>query len=502
MVRSLRTPITSIAAALSFGMLSFTTNAQTGGGDPTIPDPQAWIRLGLASSDEVLVDEATIHLGVGTPGEDAMDIPKLDDMGQLPLYIASLAANNTPLAFNAHGPHNQELVLLVELMAATADVYTLSVLDLGTLVGRACVSLEDLETGERHILSEGLEIPVEIPAGTPAGPRYKLHVFLAAKVIVSDAICPLGSLGSAMVSGSGYGPWNVSWLNYEDLLIAQQTSDVLPIGQGGLEPGNWTAVVEGLDGCGTFILPFVVNAPEEIAIEAVSEPASCAEATDGSIALAVSGGEAPYTFDWSNGATGQDLEAVPAGTYLVNVVDANGCSTSFTGLSVQAPEPIAGEILAPESIGRFQAVQFQANSAAGVQRTWDFGDGSGSTELAPLHAYQNLGIFTVHLTLSEGACQTVVEQDILVLNTVGVNDIDGDEVRAWSAGGFITVNNPLAVDLHLHIHDATGRVVTTRRVPAQSGRIEIPTHGWTKGLYFLNASTPWEQWTFSLPVVE
>jgi hypothetical protein len=502
MIRSLRSPITSIAAALSFGMVSFVANAQTGGGDPTIPDPQAWVRLGLTSSDGLLVDEATLHLGVGVPGNDALDIPKIDDVDQMPMYIATLSNDNTPLAFNAHGPYSEEVIMLVQLMAVNADVYTISVLDLGTLEGRACVSLVDLETGDRVVLSEGLELPVEIPAGTPAGPRFKLHVSLTAKVNVFDAICPHGSLGSALVSGPGNGPWNVSWLNYEDLEIAQQSSDVSPIGQGGLYPGNWTAVVEGLDGCGTFLVPFVVNAPEELAVAAVSEPTSCAESSDGRIILQPSGGAAPYTFAWSNGSTAQDLEGVPVGSYLVNMTDANGCSTAFSGLTVQGPDPIPGAILAPESIGRFQAVQFAATAPVGVQRSWDFGDGSGSAEFAPSHAYQNLGVFTVRLTLSEGPCQTVVENDILVLNTVGVNEINGDEVRAWSAGGFITVNNPLLVDLHIHIHDATGRVVTTRRIPAQSGRIEIPTHGWNKGLYFLNASTPWEQWTFSLPVVE
>jgi len=502
MVRSLRSPITSIAAALSFGLTSLATNAQTGGGDPTIPDPQAWVRLGITSSDGVLVDEATLNLSVGIAGDDPLDIPKIDDVDLMPLYISMLSSDNTPLALNAHGPSSDEVVQLVQLMAVNADVYTLSVLDLGTLVGRACVSLVDLETGERVVLSEGLELPVEIPAGTPAGPRYKLHVSLPAKVIVSDAICTHGSLGSAVVNGPGNGPWDVSWLNYEDISVAQQNSDVSPIGQGGLYPGTWTAVVEGQDGCGTFIVPFVVNAPEEVAVSAVSQATACAESSDGSITLDPSGGSAPYTFLWSNGSTAQDLEGVPAGSYQVAVVDANGCNSVFSGLSVQAPGPIAGAILAPQSIGRFEPVQFAGTSAAGVQRNWDFGDGSGSVDFAPLHAYQNLGLFTVRLTLSEGPCQTVVESDILVLNTVGVHEVDGDELRAWSAGGFITVNNPLAVEVHIHIYDATGRVVTTRRIPAQSGRIEIPTHSWTKGLYFLNASTPWEQWTFSLPVVE
>lgn len=500
MFSTLRSPLASVATALGFALLSLSTSAQTG--DPTIPDAQAWVRLGLSSSDGSLVDETTLHLGVGLPGTDVLDIPKIDDVDLMPLYIAILAPDNTPLAFSAHGPSSEDVVLPLQFMAVNADVYTLRVMDLGTLVGSACVSLEDVETGERIILTEGLELPLEIPSGVPTGPRFKLHVFLPSKVVVADALCPQGSVGSAVVNGSGYGPWKVTWYNYEDLLMAELSSEVNPMSQDGLYPGNWTAVIEGLDGCGSVTLPFVVKTPEPLAVAAVGGPTSCAESSDGSIMLAPSGGSAPYTFEWSDGSTAENLQGVPAGSYAVNVSDANGCSSLFSGLTVPAPEPIAGAILAPQSTSRFEPVQFASTAAAGVQRSWDFGDGSGMVGPAPLHAYQHLGIFTVRLTLGEGACQTVVEQDILVQGTVGVQEMDGDELRAWSAGGFITVNNPLTVDVHIHIHDATGRVVTTRRIPAQSGRIEIPTHSWTKGLYFLNASTPWEQWTFSLPVVE
>jgi hypothetical protein len=85
---------------------------------------------------------------------------------------------------------------------------------------------------------------------------------------------------------------------------------------------------------------------------------------------------------------------------------------------------------------------------------------------------------------------------------VGLAEVTGSEVRAWSAGGTIAITNPLQVSLHVHVYDATGRTVRTLRVPARTGRMEVPTTGWTNGVYYLNASSPWEQWTFSLPVAE
>ncbi len=53
-------------------------------------------------------------------------------------------------------------------------------------------------------------------------------------------------------------------------------------------------------------------------------------ASDGSIDLTISGGVPPYTIQWSNGATSEDLANLPAGTYTVNVINADGCITSLT----------------------------------------------------------------------------------------------------------------------------------------------------------------------------
>jgi hypothetical protein len=50
--------------------------------------------------------------------------------------------------------------------------------------------------------------------------------------------------------------------------------------------------------------------------------------------LSVFGGSPPYMYMWSNGATTQDLNNVPPGTYTVIVTDANGCM-AFDTVTVQ-----------------------------------------------------------------------------------------------------------------------------------------------------------------------
>ncbi|MBK6821428.1 MAG: SprB repeat-containing protein [Bacteroidetes bacterium] len=63
---------------------------------------------------------------------------------------------------------------------------------------------------------------------------------------------------------------------------------------------------------------------------------NCFGFSNGSIDLTALGGFAPYTYNWSNGATTQDISSLAASTYSVTVTDSQSCTSS---LSVNITQP-------------------------------------------------------------------------------------------------------------------------------------------------------------------
>ncbi|MFN8155126.1 MAG: hypothetical protein U0Y08_12615 [Bacteroidia bacterium] len=69
---------------------------------------------------------------------------------------------------------------------------------------------------------------------------------------------------------------------------------------------------------------------------------SCYGNNNGSIDVTVTGGIAPFTYSWSNGATTEDLTGLVAGTYTLVVTGSNSCPDTLV-VTVTAP----GELLLP-----------------------------------------------------------------------------------------------------------------------------------------------------------
>jgi hypothetical protein len=97
----------------------------------------------------------------------------------------------------------------------------------------------------------------------------------------------------------------------------------------------------------TYCPPTVVN----VVINNVNN-VRCYNTSTGSIDISASGGTPPYTYSWSNGATTQDLNNIPAGTYTCTVTSSNGWTGVTDAIDVEGPSaPLALTLIEQTPVG-------------------------------------------------------------------------------------------------------------------------------------------------------
>jgi len=106
-----------------------------------------------------------------------------------------------------------------------------------------------------------------------------------------------------------------------------------------LAAGIYNGVIMDASGC-TNGGSITIVEPGLLEAIATIDNISCFGLTDGSIDILISGGTAPFTYDWDTDGTGdfddiEDLNSLSAGTYILAVVDANGCTTTTTETIVE-----------------------------------------------------------------------------------------------------------------------------------------------------------------------
>ncbi len=139
--------------------------------------------------------------------------------------------------------------------------------------------------------------------------------------------CSGGATGSISLSVSGGTPsYTYNW-----------SDGVTTPNRSGLTAGNYSVTVTDSKGCTA--TSNNINVPQSAVIVAAPTVTNvpCFGQSTGAITLAVSGGAAPYTYQWNDGASTKDRTNILAGTYSVTITDANSCTQTVNNILVTQP---------------------------------------------------------------------------------------------------------------------------------------------------------------------
>ena len=156
-------------------------------------------------------------------------------------------------------------------------------------------------------------------------------------IIISNFTAPQtntsldGIIDITMQGGTQAGGFYYNWTGPNGMISTNQ--DIKYV-----NPGLYCVTVT--NGCNSTNTCIQLTACSNFTVSLASKINNCTEFTVGAININVSGGNTPYSYLWSNGATTKNLSGVIGGQYTVTVTDTGKCIKTLTATLLTLPPVI------------------------------------------------------------------------------------------------------------------------------------------------------------------
>lgn len=147
----------------------------------------------------------------------------------------------------------------------------------------------------------------------------------------TDISCNGGSNGSIFLTPSGgVLPYTFEWND------GAKTKD-----RTGLTPGVYTVTIKDVNGCTGVTSVTIAQPTALVATAGTITNVACNGSATGSATVNVTGGTGSYTYAWNTTPvqTGMTATGLAAGTYIVSVMDGNGCGITH-GFTITEPQAV------------------------------------------------------------------------------------------------------------------------------------------------------------------
>ncbi len=244
---------------------------------------------------------------------------------------------------------------------------------------------------------------------------------LLATANITDVSINGGSNGAVNITPTGgVGPYTYAWSN------GATTEDISSV-----PAGSYTVTITDANGA-TYTNTYVVNQPAALVVSGVVTHVGIFGQSTGAVNATITGGVGPYTYAWSNGATTEDINGVPAGTYVIVVTDANGATATDTFVVNQPAVLAVSGVVTHVGIFGQSTGTVNATVTGGVgPYTYSWSNGATTEDIANVPA----GTYVITVTDANGAIAKdtfIVNQPAQLLATANVTHVT---INGQSTGG-------------------------------------------------------------------
>jgi hypothetical protein len=233
---------------------------------------------------------------------------------------------------------------------------------------------------------------------------------------------------------------------------------------------------------------FLVAGPSQaLHIADTIHDVSCYFESSGSVKIMVTGGQAPYAYQWSSGSSSNQIINMAAGNYHVTVSDSFGCviNKSFT---VNQPSPLdMNTTFSDDTLNNCTGTASSIPLGGNPPYAFLWNDPAQQTTATATNLCK--GLFKVTLTDSN---QCISYRTIYVNNTVGLIEMEEKSSIQITPnpshdGNFILhfIDHALAFD-HLRLYNAIGQSLFEKPINTLStAQLSIDLSPYAKGVYYL-----------------
>ncbi|MGB0933030.1 MAG: choice-of-anchor L domain-containing protein [Lishizhenia sp.] len=155
-----------------------------------------------------------------------------------------------------------------------------------------------------------------------------------------------------------------------------------------------------------------------LTLEVPDFPVVCPD-TEVELSVSAQGGFGNYYYFWPHsGETTQNVFVSPLSTTTYEVVVSDDCQTFTVSAfnTIEVVQPNANFIISSQTLYEDLPITFQNLTTGAVSYVWDFGQGSGSSDVHPNHVYDEPGTYQVQLiATNEIGCIDSITKPIVIL---------------------------------------------------------------------------------------